>query len=396
MERVRNASPETALVVISRGGAEVACRLATAFSGDLALHVVERYAPLVPEEAGCSVESFPLPLRPVIGRLFDRYRQLVLVMPVGAAVRLISPLLRHKHDDPAVVCVDDAGRFAVSLLSGHLGGADELSQQVAEALGATPVITSASHVKNTLAVDLLGRQFGWQLEADSSAVTRVSSAVINGDPVAVLQEAGEPDWVTGNVPMPANLMTCASAQELVDADCSGQLIISDLEDPLETVAGGSTLAIPTVIYRPRSLVVGMGCRRGVVLEHLEQLLVAAFRRHNLSLKSIKCIATADLKKDEPGILELSEKYGVPVLFYGTEELNAVFEGKRGEAPAIGETEGGKSTAAVLLRSEAAHRLLGVWGVSEPAALLASGAGQLLVNREKTDRATIAVARVPFG
>ena len=396
MENAEYTSPETALVAISRGGAEVACRLASAFSGDLAVHVVERYATLVSEEAGCSVEAFPLPLRPVIGQLFQKYRQLVLVMPVGAAVRLISPLLQHKYQDPAVVCVDDTGRFAVSLLSGHLGGADELAQQVADALGATPVITSASHVKNTLAVDLLGRQFGWQLEADSNTVTRVSAAVVNGEPVAVLQEAGEPDWATGNVPMPANLMTCASSQEIANADCSGRLIISDLEDPLKTVAGASLFGIPTVVYRPRSLVVGMGCRRGVSREHLEQLLVGAFQRHNLSIKSIKCIATADLKKDEPGILELAAKYGVPVVCYGTDELNSVFEAPGGIAPTIGEAEAGTSTAAVLLRSEAAHRLLGVWGVSEPAALLASGAGQLLVNREKTDRATIAVARVPFG
>lgn len=396
MENVESSSPKTALVVISRGGAEVARRLAAAFSGDVALHVVERYASLVREVEGCSVEVFPLPLRPVIGQLFGKYRQLVLVMPVGAAVRLISPLLQHKYEDPAVVCVDNAGRFAVSLLSGHLGGADELSQQVADAVGAMPVITSASHVMHTLAVDLLGRQFGWQLEADSDTVTRVSSAVVNGEPVAVLQEAGEQDWATGNVTTPTNLMICGSPQELVDVNCSGKLIISDLEDPLKTVPGATTPGIPTVVYRPRSLVVGMGCRRGVLREHLEQLLVGAFQRHNLSLKSIKCIATADLKKDEPGILELSEKYGVPVVCYGTEELNAVFEDKSGKVPALGEVEGGNSTAAVLLRSEAAHRLLGVWGVSEPAALLASGAGQLLVNREKTDRATIAVARVPFG
>ena len=395
MEKNRGRAPDTAVVVISRGGADVAKRLAAVLQEDLSFHVVERYAGLVSDRAGHTVKPFPLPLRPVIGQLFGQYRRLVLVMPVGAAVRLIAPLLQHKHEDPAVVCVDDAGRFAVSLLSGHLGGADVLAQEVADALGATPVITSASHVKNTLAVDLLGREFGWVLEADSNAITRVSSAIVNGEAVAVLQEAGERDWATGDTPIPANLKSCASPQELVDSGCLAALIISDRENPFAKVSSVDGWKTLTVLYRPRSLVVGMGCRRGVSREHLEELLAGAFQRHNLSLASIKSIATADIKSDEPGILELAEKYSVPVVCYCAEELNSVFESSGGSASPSRTSESGNSEAWSLTRSQAAHRLLGVWGVSEPAAILASGADHLLVNREKTDRATIAVARVPF-
>ena len=395
MESNEGSSPDTGVVVISRGGVDVAVRLATAFSGDVAFHVVERYADLFLESPDSTVETFSLPLRPVIGQLFAKYRRLVLIMPVGAVVRLVAPLLQHKHRDPAVVCVDDAGRFAVSLLSGHLGGADELAQEVATALGSTPVITSASHVKSTLAVDLLGRRFGWQLEADSVAVTRVSAAVVNGESVAVLQEAGEREWAYGEVALPANLTIFASPQELVDADCSAALVISDRKYPLATVSVTGGLKVPAVVYRPCSLVVGMGCRRGIPREHLEDLLLSAFERHNLSLKSIKCIATADIKKDEPGILELAHKYDVPVVCYGPDDLNSVFVEMDRKVPVRGMEEGSNSDTVGLIRSQAAHRLLGVWGVSEPAALLASGAGHLLVSREKTDRATIAVARIPF-
>jgi cobalt-precorrin 5A hydrolase len=295
-----------------------------------------------------------------------------------------------------VVCVDDAGRFAVSLLSGHLGGADVLAWEVADVLGGTPVITSASHVKNTLAVDLLGRGHGWRLEADSTTITRVSAAVVNGEPVAVLQETGEQDWISDDVALPANLRFCASPQELAAADCVAALIISDRENPLAAAAAAPGFKTPMVVYRPRSLVVGMGCRRGVSTDHLEEILAGAFRRHNLSLESIKCIATADIKRDEPGLLELAGKYGVPVVCYGAAELNAVFEANVDNAPPAETVEGETSAAVAPTRSQAAHRLLGVWGVSEPAALLASGASQLLVSREKTDRATIAVARIPFG
>jgi cobalt-precorrin 5A hydrolase len=125
----------------------------------------------------------------------------------------------------------------------------------------------------------------------------------------------------------------------------------------------------------------MGCRRGVPVAELEQLLVETFRRHNLALASLRCIATAELKGDEPGLLALAERYGVPLVCYGAQELNRAFEG----GAAHGATP-----------SQAARRLLGVWGVSEPAALLASGSTELVVPRQKAARATVAVARVVFG
>ena len=97
-------------------------------------------------------------------------------MPVGAAVRLLASSLDDKHSDPAVVCVDDGGRFAVSLVSGHLGGADALAQEVAAALGATPVITSGSHALGVFAADMLGREFGWTIETRPGHLTRASAA----------------------------------------------------------------------------------------------------------------------------------------------------------------------------------------------------------------------------
>lgn len=389
-------TPDTGVVVISQGGVELACRLAAAFPPGLAIHAVDRYMSLLAGQVHCSLHSFALPLRPVIGQIFGEYRRLVLFMPVGAAVRLVAPLLQHKHHDPAVVCVDDVGRFAVSLLSGHLGGADVLAREVADALGATPVITTASHVKNTLAVDMLGREYGWELEADSNSVTRVSAAVVNGEPVAVLQDAGERDWASGDISMPASLKFCASPQELEDCHCSAALVISDREAPISGSVASPAIEAPVVIYRPRSLVVGMGCRRGVSMEHLEELLIDVFRQHNLSLKSIYCIATASIKRDEPGILALAEKYSVPVVCYSAGELNSLFDANGGNEPIVRAVASSSPGSATLTKSQAAHRLLGVWGVSEPAALLASGAGGLLVNRRKTDRATIAVARKPFS
>jgi cobalt-precorrin 5A hydrolase len=287
------------------------------------------------------------------------------------------------------------------LLSGHVGGADQLAEEVARILGATPVITSASHVTGTLAIDLLGRELGWTLEADPLAVTRASAAVINGEPVGMLQEAGELDWWPPDRPLPENITVYPCLDDLAQAGCAAALVITDREAPgnggsYQQLIGG----LPLVLYRPRSLVVGMGCRRGVPLAELEELLASTFQRHNLSRSSLGCIATADLKKDEVGILALAEQYGVPVVCYSAQELNRVFEDSEA-ATQVSDGESADVLASYGTRrgqptpSPRAYSLLGIWGVAEPAALLASGSRKLLVPRQKTSRATIAVARLRF-
>ena len=351
----------TALIAISKKGAELARALAE-LTGEQTVFLERRW-----HIAGQGHQAFDLPLRPVIQRLFGEYQRLVLFMPLGAAVRLLAPCIQNKHDDPAVVCVDDAGQFAVSLLSGHLGGADALAQEVARLLGATPVITSASHVTGTLAVDLLGKEFGWVIDAPPLTVTRASAAVVNGEPVGVYQQAGEPNWWPEDQPLPQNIIRCSDLTELSAVPGDAALIISDHlnvagseDQPPEQVLKKKHL----VVYRPPSLVIGMGCRRGVPLEELQLLLLDTLHQHNLAPASVSCIATAELKQDEAGLIELAAKYDVPLTCYSGEELNQVFQ-----------TSGGAVTP-----SATAHRLLGIWGVSEPAALLASGSQQLLVPR----------------
>ncbi len=419
----------TAVVAISRRGAALARALSASLGGDTKLYVERRFHvedPAFIGEGGDDSVPFDLPVRPVLRKLFNECQQLVVFMPVGAAVRLLAPYLQDKHNDPAVVCVDDAGRFAVSLLSGHLGGADRLAEEVGQALGATPVVTSASNVTGTLAVDLLGYEFGWRLEAAPSAVTRASAAVVNGDPVGIFQEAGEPDWWQQDEPLPANIQLYPDLEALAGSSCVAALIITDRQEPTSVppyqrgTTGGSQLPPAhqercyadlvrgkiVVVYRPRSLVAGIGCRRGVVLAELEDLLTVTFSRHNLALASLRCIATAELKRDELGINQLAQRFGVPVYCYSAQELNRQFEpeqpqqspgnppspfGKRG----MGRFPHPGSKELKPTPSPVAHRLLGLWGVSEPAALLASGGDELLVPRVKTSRATIAIARMPF-
>ena len=377
--------PRTAVIALSRHGATLARRLSAGLGADAKLFLDRRFGPQSGEELDSAPEIFDLPLRPLLRRVWSEFEALVLFLPVGAAVRLAAPLLNDKRSDPALVCVDDGGRYAVSVLSGHLGGADRLAERVAEILSAEAVVTSGSHTTGTLAVDLLGAEFGWTIEADSTAITRASAAVVNRESVGVYQSAGETDWWPKGRELPPNITVHPSLDSLRRSGSTAALIISDESDLY--LSEGKTLAeaLPAahiVLYRPRTLVAGMGCRRGVPAEELEQLLRDTFRTYNLSLSSLACIASATLKQDEPGLLALSVKYGVPFLCYESEELNALFE----------DVVNGDAGCQALNPSANARRLVGVWGVAEPAALLASGASRLLVAKQTAERATIAVAR----
>ena len=374
-------SGRTAVIALTRNGAGKARILTAALGrseGEVTLFLDRRF-----HLEHDTQEVFDLPLRPLVQRLFAEYSNLVLFLSVGAAVRLLAPYLGTKQTDPAVVCVDDAGKFCVSLLSGHLGGADHLAERVAGILDAVPVVTSASHVSGTIAVDLLGREFGWRVEADSTSITRASAAMVNMRPVGVCQEAGETGWWPEERPLPSNVSTYGSLTDLAASPCDAALVITDRTCPPDRPLEELLADKPFVVYRPKSLVAGMGCRKGVPVEHLEALLTEAFEENGLSLDSLACIATAELKRSEPGLIQLSQRHGVPMHCYSAEELNSVFDD-------------GQAAANPPTRSARAHGLIGVWGVSEPAALLASGADQLLVTRKKTDRATVAVARRPFG
>lgn len=382
--------PDTIILALSRSGSRLAADLQRRLPGNSRLYLDRRF--VAAAAADTDTQVYDRPLRPVVQRLFSESRRLILFMPVGAAVRLLAPAMRHKHTDPAVVCVDDGGRFAVSLLSGHIGGGDALAGEVAAILGATPVITSASHALDTLAVDLLGLELGWKIEASNETITRVSAAVVNGEPVGVYQDAGQRDWWPANQPWPANLTVYPTLQALGQSSSAAYLVITDrwLPDPepgviewyIEVRNGEYNNQRPRdmVVYRPRTLVAGIGCRRDVCFEDLFEFVGKTFYRNGLWENSIAALATADLKADEPAIQELAEQYGVPLRTYSAEQLNQVFV----DHPAVG-----------LNKSAAAHRLLGLWGVAEPAAMLAAGSQELALPRQKTDRATLAVARIVY-
>jgi cobalt-precorrin 5A hydrolase len=298
--------------------------------------------------------------REVLPELFRAGRPLVCIMALGIVVRLLGPVLRDKTAEPAVVVVDEAGRFAVSVLGGHRGGGNALAREVARALGGTPVLTTASEALGLPAVDLIGHDCGWKIE-DGSRLTEVAAAVVGGAAVAVYQDVGSPDWWQEFGPWPAHFERVA---HWPDGRRAAALVISDHTGP--------DLPGPAVVYRPPSLVAGVGCRRGVPWDEIEELFRQVCAAHSFSPLSLGAVASASLKADEPGLREFAARHGVPLRTFGLEELAAV--------------------GALPTPSERVRAQIGVAGVAEPAALLAAGAANLLVPKQRGRRVTLALAR----
>lgn len=145
------------------------------------------------------------PIRQVMGTLFESYDLLVLVFSIGAAVRLMAPYLKSKREDPGVVVIDDCGQFVIPVLSGHIGGANAFAGDIAELIDATAVYTTASESRQTLPVDILGRELGWVVEAPLHNQVKVAAHVVNDEPIAFVQEAGSRQWWPEDKKLPDNI-----------------------------------------------------------------------------------------------------------------------------------------------------------------------------------------------
>ena len=352
-------SGRMAIHVVTEGGAAIARRIQLALGeeGVDVYYVARRVAPPSGITHGC--------WRPVAGSLkdswrenFARYRCHVPVFSLGAAVRLMAPLLQDKRSDPAVVAVDELGRFAIALLSGHLGRANDWTRLLAGILDATPVITTASDLIDTLQVDLLGRHLGWRVDpATAGRLTEVAGLVVARRPVAVVQLAGSSRFWPSHHPLPAGV-SYHTHYDGPARSTAAALLVSDLADPLLAQEGNATAAEhPIVMYRPPTLVVGIGCDRGFPVEAMQQNLIAALGAANLATLSVRMIASLDLKADEPCLVELARRLAVPFHTFSAAKLETV--------------------SGTMCPSARVKRLVGTASVAEAAALLgAQGAATL--------------------
>ena len=333
---VRGQGLRVAIICLTRGGIELAMKLRSLLPNmrlyaykplDLQLSNLERFS------------SLP----GLIEKIWFERNALVFIMATGIVVRTIAPFIKDKKADPAVVVLDEKGRFAVSLLSGHIGGANRLAREIADFLGGQAVITTASDVNERPALDL------WALERDLyvedwERLKRLSARIVDGENIKVFTDGV-------SYKLPEEFVHVKAPEE-------AQLIITN-----------RIMSFPALYLRPRNLVLGIGCNRGTEAEEIEAVVKDVFREWDFSPNSIRNVATVDKKRDEAGLLSFAERYGLNIEFFSPEELNRV-KGIKG--------------------SEASMRAIGARGVAEPAAIL-SARSSLLIPKQKRGNVTLAAA-----
>ena len=283
---------------------------------------------------------------------FGHAEALVYVGATGIAVRAIAPHVKDKFSDPAVVSVDEAGRFAVPLLSGHVGGANELARAVAAVTGATPVVSTATDVNDLFAVDEWAARRGMRIKERVYA-KQVSARLLEGGTVGYASDF-DMKWEP-----PAGVIAVGSAQERSAIDLGFAVSLDDACQPFER----------TLHLVPRIATVGVGCRKGLDADVLLQAVDTALAKARVSSDAVRVLASIDVKKDEPAIRQLAESRGWALKFYTADELNAV--------------PGDFSS------SEFVKRTVGVDNVCERSAL-AEG-GRLVLGKQPGNGATVAIA-----
>lgn len=240
-----------AVVSITKHGIALAGKVVAALPG-AQLFCPEKFRAAGETAAPNAVHCYEGKVGDQVPALFAAFDGIICIVSLGAVVRLIAPHLKNKETDPAVVVIDEAGRFVIPVLSGHLGGANRLAGHLAAALNAQAVLTTASDARETLAVDLLGRELGWAFEASHDEIVRCSAAMVNDEPVALVQEAGSTDWWANHAngrtgPLPANVTRFERLEDMPLDRFTAVLWISRREMPGDIAA---QLAGRRVVYRP--------------------------------------------------------------------------------------------------------------------------------------------------
>lgn len=335
---------KTALICFSDAGAGLAERIRSLLGLDKsAVHSTEKYAGKYGFTAHEKVSAD-------MGALFSENDALIFIGACGIAVRSVAPHLRSKTEDPAVLVLDDRGRYVIPILSGHIGGANALAEDLAKRLGALAVVTTATDGAGRFSCDAWAVSHGCALSS-MEAAKAVSAAVLTGD-VPVSSEFPLPDR------LPAGLIPGEGGP-------LGVRIGIRKDEPCET----------TLRLIPKIVVLGIGCRRGTAAETIRNAVTDTLERAGIDPAAVCRAASIDVKREEAGLLEFAARTGAETVFYSAEELAAV--------------------PGDFAESEFVKKTVGVGNVCERAAVLGSGGRELLVKKTALEGVTVAAAAMEW-
>ncbi len=351
------------VVAITRQGVQTALKIKAALDSTALSSCV--YAPKKYSKNG--VISFDKRLADFLKDTYNTVDAVVAVMATGITIRAIAPLLDSKLTDPAIIGVDATGKFVVSLLSGHFGGANELTRIIADGIGATPVITTASDAIGKMCVEDVAKTLHASIENPQSLIA-INSAIVNGDKIIVV--------LVGDLKISPLAVGCyeikkakdkTEALEIISQFDAGVLVTS------ESLAI-SRFSKPITILRTKRTVVGLGARKDSTQESIINAVDHALDSVHIPLSQVDCFATVDIKKTSEPMVEAVRKLGAPLEFLSVDALRSVKNGDLSPDSAM------------------VQEKIGVGGVCERAALLKAGKNsKLILKKTKLNGVTVAVA-----
>lgn len=300
--------------------------------------------------SGAEVRILQEPLKEWTKKSFSSCEAIIFIGACGVAVRSIAPYVADKRKDPAVIVIDEKGQYVIPVLSGHIGGANELSHEIAPFIHGLAVITTATDIHSKFAVDVFAKKNQMYIE-NMKIAKEISAAVLEKEIIGIKSDFP----FTGQ--LPKELLENSSQRDY------GIYI---------TLDAGENPFINTLHLIPRIITIGIGCRKGKSTEDIEKEILGLLHKNDISLHAVKNIASIDLKEEEKGILEFCNKYKIPAVFFSSEELKKV-QGTYSKSPFVNE-------------------ITGVECVCERAAMLASEDGELLIKKTIENGITLAVAK----
>ncbi|AIF51764.1 cobalt-precorrin 5A hydrolase [Pelosinus sp. UFO1] len=304
-------------------------------------------------------------LSTLVHSVFSQYDGFIFIMATGIVVRVIAPYIIDKRVDPAIVVMDDCGKHAISLLSGHIGGANELTTLIGGLVGAETVITTATDIANKPAADMLAVKLNLTIEPFEQ-LKSINAAIVNGDNVLFFLDKAishQDFYYQEAAKLGIELIDLSN---IGSNDFDAAVIISDRL---------LSLSISHLYLRPPTLAVGIGCRRNTTSEEILAAVTDACSRIGRSINSITTIGSSVIKQNEPGLLSVIQQLAVPSIFFVNEQLEKCIEENQLEV------------------SNFVKKEIGVGNVCAAAAILAGQTNKLLLPKTKYKNVTVSIAQV---
>ena len=304
-------------------------------------------------------------------KLFKEYQYILFIMATGIVVRVIAPYIVSKFNDPAIMVTDEKGKNVISLLSGHMGGANEMTNFISNLINANPVITTATDVNKKSALDLIAKELDAHIDDFRDNVKDVNSMLVNNQEVGIYID-GKYDVDTRGFKILESLENIENIEKIVVITNKKDFLNNYINEHKRLDIDKRHLEEKIIKVIPKDLVIGIGCRRNTDSELLKESLYDLLEKYNIDIKSIKEIGSIDIKHDEKAIIDLSKSLSIPFKTISANEISKVdylFE-----------------------KSEFVKRNVGVYCVSEPVAYILSK-GNLIIEKHKYKGITISVGRV---